>query len=310
MNDVVINSKNILAENQTENIRRYLEESLSKNTRTAYKSDLQHFRLWGGDIPCSSGTLAAYLTDHAETLSMATLSRRVIAISKAHTTQNYPDPRNDLVRLTLKGIKRTHGKPQRQAAPILKEDLTIMLSHAPDNLKGHRDRALLILGFCAALRRSELVNVKVEDLEFNSQGLVLTLPRSKTDQSGQGRKIGIPFGRGRICPVGLVRLWLEQSSIESGFLFVSIKKGGKLMGEQLSDRSIANIIKDYADKAGLDAEKYSGHSLRSGLCTSAAQHGVSSWKIRAQTGHKSDNMLARYIRDADIFTDNAVASIF
>lgn len=309
MSDILIHQETLLP-GRAENIRRYLEESLSKNTRTAYKSDLQHFRSWGGGIPCSPEMLAAYLTDHAESLSMATLSRRVIAISKAHTIKGYPDPRNDLVKLTLKGIKRTHGKPQKQAAPILKEDLTVMLSHAPENLKGCRDKALLILGFCAALRRSELVNVKVEDLDFNTQGLVLTLSRSKTDQRGQGRKIGIPFGRGRICPVSLVRLWLEQSFIESGFLFVSIRKGGVLTGEKLTDRSVSNIIKDYADKAGLDAEKYSGHSLRSGLCTSAAQHGVSSWKIRAQTGHRSDSMLARYIRSGDLFTDNAAGAIF
>ncbi|MEZ5814220.1 MAG: tyrosine-type recombinase/integrase [Alphaproteobacteria bacterium] len=309
MGDIVIHHETLLPR-RAENIRRYLESSLSENTRTAYKSDLQHFKTCGGDIPCSPEMLAAYLTDHAESLSMATLSRRVIAISKAHTVKGYPDPRTDLVRLTLKGIKRTHGKPQRQAAPILKEDLTVMLSHAPDNLKGYRDKALLILGFCAALRRSELCAVRVEDLEFTAQGLILTLPRSKTDVLGKGRKIGIPFGRGRICPVTLVRLWREQSSIENGPLFVSIRKGGKPTGEQLSDRSIANIIKHYAEKAGLSPDKYSGHSLRSGLCTSAAQHGVSSWKIRAQTGHRSDSMLARYIRDGDIFTDNAAGAIF
>ena len=309
MEDVVIHHEMLLS-GREENIRHYLENSLSDNTRTAYKSDLAHFRKWGGGVPCSPETLASYLTDHAECLSMATLSRRVIAISKAHTFKGYTNPRNDLVKLTLKGIKRIHGKPQRQAAPILKEDLTVMLSQAPDNIKGCRDKALLILGFCAALRRSEIVNIRYEDLEFTTQGLVLTLPRSKTDQTGQGRKIGIPFGRGRICPVSLLKQWLERFAIEHGFIFVSIKKGGKITGEQLSDRSVANIIKGYAVKAGLYAEKYSGHSLRSGLCTSAAQHGVSSWKIRAQTGHKSDVMLARYIRDADIFTDNAVSSIF
>lgn len=182
-----------------------------------------------------------------------------------------------------------------------------MLSHVPDTIKGHRDRALLLLGFCAALRRSELAAVQVEDLEFTSQGIILTLPRSKTDQTGQGRKIGIPKGRGRICPVGSVGFWIKQLSEGRGPLFRPIAKSRIIGQGQLSDRAIADIIKHYAREAGLNPEKYSGHSLRSGLATSAAQHGISSWKIRQQTGHKSDTMLARYIRDGDLFSDNAAA---
>lgn len=207
----------------------------------------------------------------------------------------------------MRGIRRVHARPQTQMAPILKEDLIVMLSHVPDTVKGARDRALLLLGFCGALRRSELAAVKMEDLEFNSQGLILTLPRSKTDQMGQGRKIGIPKGRGRICPVGSVAFWIEKSLIQSGPLFPAITKGGRISAGAVSDRSIGDIIKFYAARAGLDPTRYSGHSLRAGLATSAAQHGVSSWKIRQQTGHKSDTMLARYIRDGDIFTDNAAA---
>jgi integrase len=198
--------------------------------------------------------------------------------------------------------------PQVQVAPLLKDDMVLLLAQAKDDLKGHRDKALLLLGFCAALRRSELAAVRVEDLEFTSQGIILTLPRSKTDQTGQGRKIGIPKGRGgRICPVGSVGLWMKQSGIHSGPLFRAITKGGVLSDQVLSNRAVANIVKDYAQKAGLDPARHSGHSLRAGLATSAAQHGVSSWKIRAQTGHRSDAMLARYIRDGDIFSDNAAA---
>ncbi len=182
-----------------------------------------------------------------------------------------------------------------------------MLSHVPDTVKGKRDRALLLLGFCAALRRSELAGVKVEDLEFTAQGIILTLPRSKTDQTGQGRKIGIPKGRGRICPVMAVNEWIVQLGADEGFLFRAVSKGRRIGDEKLSDRAVADIIKHYAAQAGLNPERYSGHSLRSGLATSAAQHGISSWKIRQQTGHKSDTMLARYIRDGDIFTDNAAA---
>lgn len=294
-----------------EPVRNYLENALSENTHKAYKNDLDHYRAWGGTIPATPEIIVRYLTAHTASLSIATLQRRLVSIAKAHTMQGHNNPvKSDLVKLTLRGIRRVHGRPQKQAAVILKEDLTIMLSHAPDNIKGHRDKALLILGFCAALRRSELCAVKFEDLEFNAQGLVLTLPRSKTDQMGQGRQIGIPYGRGRICPVQFVQNWIEKSGIENGALFVSIRKGGIMTGEQLSDRSIADIIKHYAHKAGLDAEKYSGHSLRSGLATSAAQHGVSSWKIKAQTGHKSDAVLSRYIRSGDIFLNNAAGALF
>jgi integrase len=294
-----------------EPIRHYVENALSENTRKAYRIDLDHYRAWGGIIPASPEIVAGYLTTYAQNLSIATLQRRLVSIAKAHTMQGYDDPiKTDLVKLTMRGIRRVHGKPQRQATAILKEDLTVMLSHAPDGLRGHRDKALLILGFCAALRRSELCAIKFEDLEFNAQGMILTLPRSKTDQTGQGRKIAIPYGRGKICPVNLVKNWIGISNIHSGSLFVSIRKGGILTGGQLSDRSIADIIKHYARKAGLEAEKYSGHSLRSGLCTSAAQHGVSSWKIKAQSGHRSDASLARYIRIGDLFTDNASAALF
>lgn len=289
-------------------VRQYVEQALSDNTRKAYRNDLTHYRAWGGTVPASAEQIAAYLTAHAGVLSIATLQRRLVSITKAHTMQGYPDPvHSDLVKLTMRGIRRVHGKPQAQVSPILKEDLTVMLSHIPDTVKGKRDRALLLLGFCGALRRSELAAVKVENLEFIAQGIILTLPRSKTDQTGQGRKIGIPRGRGRICPVMAVNEWIVQSGADAGALFRGVTKGGMISGNKLSDRAIADIIKHYARKAGLNPEKYSGHSLRSGLTTSAAQHGISSWKIRQQTGHKSDVMLARYIRDGDLFSDNAAA---
>lgn len=289
-------------------VQEYVNSALSRNTLKAYRCDLEHYVAAGGTIPAIPEQVAAYLSTYAPTLSIATLQRRMVSIAKAHTMQGYTDPvKSDLVKLTMRGIRRVHGKPQAQVSPILKDDLTVILSHVPDTMKGRRDSALLLLGFCGALRRSELAAVQVDDLEFTAQGIILTLPRSKTDQTGQGRKIGIPKGRGRICPVGSVRFWLEQSGIEIGPLFRPISKGGVIGDDQLSDRAIADLIKHYAGKVGLNPEKYSGHSLRSGLATSAAQNGVSSWKIRQQTGHKSDAMLARYIRDGDLFADNAAA---
>ena len=292
-------------------IREYARQSLSENSRKALTGDLRHFTDWGGNIPANPETISRYISDHAEVHSIATIKRRLASISKAHNMSGYDNPvSSELVKMVMRGVQRQHGKPQRQAAPILKEDLTVMLSHTPDNLKGQRDKALLILGFCAALRRSELVGIQAQDLEFNAQGLILTITRSKTDASGTGEKIAIPYGRGKICPVKLVCLWLENSGIENGPLFVSFRKGNIPTGERLSDRAVSDIIKHYAAKAGLNPERHSGHSLRSGLATSAAMHGVSSWKIRAQTRHKSDAMLARYIRDGDMFTDNAAGSLF
>lgn len=292
--------------NSIEAIRYYVEESLSENTRTAYRKDLEHYRSWGGIIPSVPDMVAQYLSAHAESHSIATLCRWLVSIRKAHTMQGFADPtKADLVKLTIKGIKRVHGKPQQQASPILKEDLVVMLSHCPDTIKGKRDAALLLLGFCAALRRSEIVAVRTSDLEFNSQGLILTVPRSKTDQSGEGRKIAVPRGKGRICPVTTLNEWLLHAIAHGDFLFCSIGKGGFISKRPLSDRAISDIVKYYACKAELNPEKYSGHSLRAGLCTSAAQHGISSWKIRQQTGHRSDSMLARYIRDGNLFEDNA-----
>lgn len=294
-----------LSGTEIDTIRYYVEESLADNTRIAYRKDLEHFKAWGAVIPSSPDIVAQYLSAHAESHSIATLCRWLVSIRKGHTMQGYNDPtKSDLVKLTLKGIKRVHGKPQNRAAPILKEDLVVMLSHCPDTIKGKRDAALLILGFCAALRRSELIAVKLADIEFNSQGMILTVPRSKTDQSGLGRKIAIPRGKGRICPVTIINEWIARNALNE-FIFCSIAKGERVSDEALSDRAVSDIVKYYAKKAGLDPSKYSGHSLRSGLCTSAAQHGVSSWKIRQQTGHRSDSMLSRYIRDGNLFENNA-----
>lgn len=305
MNDVALLSTPLLP---VHDARHYVENALSENTRKAYRADMEHYRAWGGTILASPETIAAYLSDYAAILTVATLQRRLVSIAKAHTMRNHPDPvKTDLVKLTMRGIRRVHGRPQEQVSPLLKDDLLLMLHHVPDTVKGKRDRALLMLGFCGALRRSELVAVGIEDIEFTGQGIILTLPRSKTDQLGQGRKIGIPRGRGRICPVQAVNDWIMHSGAAKGAVFRAITKGGILSDAALSDRAVADIIKHYAEKAGLDATRYSGHSLRAGLATSAAQHGVSSWKIRAQTGHKSDSMLARYIREGDLFTDNAAA---
>lgn len=287
----------------------YLQAALAENTRRAYQADLAHFRKWGGTVPSNSEEVALYLANFGGKLAAATLSRRLVSIGKAHTTQGFPNPcASAVVKATLRGIRRMHGSAQKQATPAIKEDLMEMIAGLTGS-KGMRDRALLLIGFAGALRRSELVALTLEDLHFHDQGVTVELRRSKTDQVGIGRKVGIPYARGLICPVKALRKWLIQAQIQSGHIFQAITRHGRLSGKGLSAHTVSLIIKERAKAAGFDARKYSGHSLRAGLVTSAARAGVSSWKIRQQTGHKSDAMLARYIRDSQIFIDNAAGAV-
>ena len=282
----------------------YVTAAVADNTRRAYRQDLADFQQWGGCVPCSPAVLAAYIADRATTLSPHTVTRRVVGISKAHTSMGLPDPaKNDLVRAVLRGVRRSHGKPQRQAAPLLKQDLMALLPHM-HGTKGIRDRALILLGFAAALRRAELVALDYTDLQFVPEGLVLHVRRSKTDQEGEGRKIAVPWGRSA-CPVKAVRQWLEHAGITAGPVFRSISKGERINAQRLTAQSVALIVKSYAKAAGMTAADFSGHSLRSGLVTSAAQAGIAVHKIMAQTGHRSVEMVNRYIRDASLFDNNA-----
>jgi len=207
----------------------------------------------------------------------------------------------------MRGIRRQHGTAQRQVAPLTKQDLLSMLPLMV-GVKGLRDRALILLGFAAALRRSELVAVDVADIAFVNEGLVVTLRKSKTDPEGQGRKIGVPWGHTAACPVKAVRTWLDHARIEDGAAFRCVNRAGTV-GKRLSDHAVAVIIKSYAKAIGLDPASVSGHSLRSGLATAAAQAGIPAHKIQAQTGHRSLEMLNRYIRDGNLFLDNASGGV-
>lgn len=286
-------------------INEYVRAAVSENTRRAYQGDLADFLKWGGVLPCSAETLAAYIANRAETLSPHTITRRVVGISRAHVSQALPDPaKNDLVRTVLRGVRKTHGRPQRQVSPLLKQDLLGLLP-LMRGTKGIRDRGLVSLGFAAALRRSELVALDVEDLAFVKAGLIVHLRRTKTDQEGVGRKIAVPYGRTLACPVKAVQDWLEHAQIRSGPVFPSVGKGGRIQAGRLTAASVALILKGYATEAGLPASDISGHSLRSGLVTSAAQIGASIYKIQQQTGHRSAEMVGRYVRDANLFENNA-----
>ncbi len=289
----------------------YVANSLARNTRRAYLSDLVQFEAWGGSIPAKDALVAAYLTAHAEKLSAATLTRRIASISKAHAASGFPNPtRSEIVRSTLRGIKRRHGKPQREAKPLLRDELFATLEAMADaTLKDVRDRALLLVGFAGAFRRAELVAIDLQAVEFVPLGAVITIERSKTDQIGSGRKVGIPLGQTRHCPVRALETWISRSGYREGAVFRPIDKHGNSAQQRLSSGAVAKIVKCRVAHIGLDPARYSGHSLRAGFVTSAAQANVPSFKIRSQTGHASDAMLNRYIRDGKLFSDNAAAAL-
>lgn len=287
-----------------ESVRKYLDAALADNTLRAYRADLKHFIEWGGVIPASPERVATYIAHHATTLACATLSRRLVAIARAHSAQGLASPTNsELVRATLQGVRRSRGSAVRQVAPLLKSQIVKMV-RGLQGLRGLRDAALLLIGFGSALRRSELVALNVEDIQFTNDGTIIRLRRSKTDQDGRGRNVAIPNVRGRHCPSQNLQAWLAASGITTGALFRRVNRYDQLLPQRLTAQSVALIVKQRAAHVGLDPAHFSGHSLRAGFVTNAANKGASSSSIRVQTGHKSDAMLQRYIRDSKIFSDN------
>ena len=288
----------------------FVKAGIAPATRRAYRSDIDHFVAWGGTIPATDAQLAAYVAAHAATLKVATLVRRLAAISVAHEALKAPNPvGSPLVRATLRGIRRVHGVAQRQARPLLREELFATLAAMRDRPKDVRDRALLLLGFAGGFRRSELCALNHEDFHPVRQGLIVSIRRSKTDQEGTGRKVGIPLGRTAHCPVTAVERWIATTTPGSRPLFRPIDRHGRISAARLSGDAVSLIVRERVAAAGFEPSGYSGHSLRAGFATSAAAAGVQSWKIRQQTGHASDAMLMRYIRDGDLFVGNAAGSL-
>jgi integrase len=288
-----------------------VRESLADGTRRIYAGDLARFLSWGGNVPATDALIAVYLGEHADTHAVTTLARWLASLAKAHRAAGHPDPtKSELVKSVLRGIKRRHGSALDQAKPLLREDLLLAIEGMTDDMKAARDRALLLLGFAGAFRRSELVALNVDDLDFVKQGAIVTVRRSKTDQVGAGRKIGVPYAaHGRHCAVSSLADWLAAASITSGPIFRPVNKHGHIGRARLSGAAVSLVVKERVAAIGAVPSDYSGHSLRSGFCTSAAQAGLSSWKIRAQTGHASDAMLARYVRDGELFIDNAAGAM-
>ena len=209
----------------------------------------------------------------------------------------------------MRGIRRRRGSAQREATPLLKDDLFAMLDAMGDALKDARDRALLLIGFAGGFRRSELVAIDIGSIQFMRQGVIVTIPRSKTDQLGAGRKVGIPVGRTRHCPVGALEDWIARAGLIEGPLFRPVDRHGRIHPNALTGEAVSLVIKEQVAAAAINPAGFSGHSLRAGLATSAAQAGVATWRIRAQTGHASDATLSRYVRDGELFTGNAAGVV-
>jgi|SRR5579862_253726 len=299
-----------------EDARDYIAASRAENTNRAYRVGWAAFEVWckrhrRDAMPSDPETVALYVADLAGKVKPATIDARLAAISAAHRAAGYESPtKAEPVRLVRRGVRRKVGTAQRQVRPVTVADLRAMLQHAGDHPAGHRDRALLLLGFAGALRRSELVALDVEDVTESRDGLTLRLRRSKTDQEGQGRTVGIPYGsHAETCPVRAWKRWLEVSAISEGPAFRPVDRRGRVSVERLGDRSVAEIVKRYAAAAGIDPEQVAGHSLRAGLATSAAAAGVSERVIAATTGHKGTAMLRRYIREGSLFRENAAAQV-
>ena len=300
--------------------RRYADHAHAANTRRAYAADWRDFQAWCtgqgvAALPASPATVALYLTAAASERRVATLQRRLAAIRQAHGRAGVPfDGHDPVLRNVWRGIRRTHGTASRGKAAVRTAVLRDMSAALGDTLADVRDRALLVLGFAGALRRSELVGLDVEDVEATSDGLVVTLRRSKVDQEGQGRVLGLPYGsHAGTCPVRTLLAWREcataaEGPLTAGPLFRPIRHARVLEG-RLSDRAVARVVQRAAARVGLDPAQFAGHSLRAGLVTSAAAAGIPERAIMAQTGHARADTLRRYIRTGTLFQENAAAGV-
>jgi len=296
-----------------------LKNSKANNTLRAYSSDFKHFKEFclGNNVkylPTEPRIVSLYLTKLSKTSKFSTLKRRIASISVIHKMKgHYLDTKHPIIMENLHGIKRVNGSNQKAKKPILINDLKSIINVIDQYIshrglaeldkskhirKKNRDKAIILVGFSGGFRRSELVNIDYDDIEFVSEGVKIFIKRSKTDQSGEGMIKAIPyFDNKTFCPVLALKHWINNYQIKSGKIF------------DISDKSVALIIKKYASLAGLDANKYGGHSLRSGFATSAAESGAEERNIMAMTGHKTTQMVRRYIHEANLFKNNALNKI-
>jgi len=298
-----------------------LKSSKALNTIRAYKSDYKDFGLFCAQngfksLPAEPKIVSLYLT-HLSTkdVKISTIKRRLVSIGVIHKLKgHYLDTKHPSIIENIMGIKRRKGSIQKGKKPLLinnlKQIIDVIDSHNNEEIKKFRDRSIILIGFSGGFRRNEIVSLDYEDLDFVTEGLKINLRRSKTDQFGEGAVKGLPyFDNSQYCPVLTLQKWIEVSNIKSGPLFRRFSKGLKLTENRLTDQTVALLIKEYLKLAGIDSENYSGHSLRSGFATSAAESGAEERSIMAMTGHKSTEMVRRYIKEANLFKNNALNKI-
>ena len=303
MNKILTNIKSL----ELETIKN-LKNSKSNNTLRAYQSDFRDFSLFCTKngfqaIPTQPNIIALYITHLSAYSKFSTLKRRIASISIIHKSKgHYIDVKHPIIIENLMGIKRTIGSHQKGKKPLLINDLKALINAMDESqekdLRKIRDKALILIGFSGGFRRSELVNLEIEDVEFVTEGAKIFIKRSKTDQSGEGMIKAIPYFENRnFCPVKALKNWIDLIEPKKGKIF------------KMSDKNVALIIKKYANYAGLESYRYAGHSLRSGFATSAAESGAEERSIMAMTGHKSTEMVRRYIKEANLFKNNALNKI-
>ena len=298
-----------------------LKSSKANNTVRAYKSDFNDFGLFCAQngfksLPSEPKVVSLYLTFlSTKNFKMSTLRRRLVSIGVIHKLKGYYlDIKHPSIIENVMGIKRRKGSIQKGKKPLLINRLKIIIDvideQKKEEIKKFRDRSIILIGFSGGFRRNEIVSLDYEDLDFVQEGLKINLKRSKTDQFGEGSVKGLPyFDNSKYCPVVSVQKWINISKINSGSLFRRFSKGSKLTEYRLTDQTVALLIKKYIQLAGLDSKNYSGHSLRSGFATSAAESGADERSIMEMTGHKSTEMVRRYIKEANLFKNNALNKI-
>jgi len=298
-----------------------LQNSKAYNTIRAYKSDFRDFGLFSVQngfkpLPSAPKIVSLYLT-HLSTknVKMSTIKRRLVSIGVIHKLKgHYLDTKHPSIIENLMGIKRRKGSLQKGKKPLLinhlKNIINVIDNKKIADIKKLRDRSIILIGFSGGFRRNEIVSLDYEDLDFIEEGLKITVRRSKTDQFGEGSLKGLPyFDNSAYCPVISLKNWLNFTKINSGPVFRRFLKGSKLSQKRLTDQTVALIIKEYLSEGGIDSQNYSGHSLRSGFATSAAESGAEERNIMAMTGHKSPEMVRRYIKEANLFKNNALNKI-
>ncbi|MCL5998771.1 MAG: site-specific integrase [Chloroflexi bacterium] len=303
---------------RAERVHKYVEASKAEGTRRMYESHWRDFTEYchaNGfkSLPAEIGAVADYLTYLADLgAKNSTIQGKAAAISFMHRMAKLPNPvRTVEIQELLRGIRRTLGIAQKGKEPITLEQLKSLLDQLPEGIRGTRDKAMLLVGFGGAFRRSELVDIKLSDITFNKTDAIVVLRRSKTDQEGLGMRKLLPVLKDKtICPVTALQAWIREAGITEGVVFRPIGRRGNVITRGMNSQEVARLVKKYTKAAGLDVDLFSGHSLRAGYVTEAAKRDVSIWKIKQQTGHKSDQVLQRYIRDKQRGAASATRSAF